>query len=79
MLDKLNIRIEKNLRKHKELGLPYKNQAEAVTEAIFTKNTNSPSLAEEILTDVINTRSDTTVDNFLRDSIIKTQLERSVK
>ena len=79
MLDKLNVRIEKNLRKHKELGLPYKNQAEAVTEAIFTKNTNSPSLAEEILTDVINTRSDTTVDNFLRDSIIKTQLERSVK
>ena len=79
MLDKLNIKIEKNLRKHKEHGLPYKNQAGAVTEAIFAKNENTQSMVEEILTEVINTRSDTTVDNFLRDSIIKTQLERSVK
>lgn len=79
LLDRLNIKIEKNLNKAKNHGLPYKNQGSNIVESVFAKANNAPSLVEETLYESINNRSSVTIDNFIKDSLISQIHEKALQ
>ncbi len=76
ILDRLGVKIERNLTKAKNNGLPYKNQSSDIIESIFKKAGNINNTAEETLFESITNRSSSTIENFIKDSLIKTRLEK---
>jgi len=76
VLDKLFIKIEKDLAKSKENSLPYKNQSDKIIANIFAKPEKGQSTVEEMLYGVINNRTASTIENHINKMVIETKLSR---
>jgi len=79
VLDNLEKFIEKTLMKNKAHGLPYKNQGQNLMSSVFIKAGKNNSPAEQILHNIIANRSTSTIEAFVKDSIIKSSVEQAIK
>ncbi len=77
LLDRLLIKVERDLAKNKEHGLPYKEQGEKVLKALTTKNSEGQSPLSELLYEAITNRSSSTVEEFIKNAALDTRLNIS--
>ena len=74
LLDRLQIKVEKDLAKNREHGLPYKEQGEKILKALTAKNAEGQSPLSELLYEAITTRSSSTIEEFIKNAALDTKL-----
>ena len=74
VLDRLFIKIEKDLAKSKENSLPFKNQADKIIPNIFATPEKGQSTVEEMLYKVINNRTSSTIESYINKMVVDTKL-----
>lgn len=74
VLDKLSARIEKMLKEIKQNGGDVKSQKDNIITRIFAKDDKGSTIAEDMLLEVIGTRSTSTIEGFVQDSLISSKL-----
>ena len=74
VLDRLFVKIEKDLAKSKENSLPYKNQGEKIINNIFATPEKGQTTVEEMLYDVIHTRTSAVVEKYINSMVVNSKL-----